>query len=177
MLQSTTRRIATRASCQHLDTLEHVGVPLIGEGYRGPEGHSGYLLKQAWHQFRVAMEAALREHELSAAQYAVLSVLGRDEPLSGADLARACHTSPQAVNGVLGGLQRDGLIERRPHPTHGRILEVVLSDEGRRRLEASNPAVRELEGLLEQGFSGEQVAAVKEWLVTAAQRSAASRGR
>jgi DNA-binding MarR family transcriptional regulator len=165
------------SSCQDIDTLRLVGVPLIGDGYRGPEGHTGYLLKQAWHEFRVAMEAALREHELSAAQYAVLSVLGRDEPLSGADLARACNTSPQAMNGVLGGLQRDGLIERRPHPTHGRILEVVLTDEGRHRLEASTPAVREVEAAVEQGFSGEQVAAVKEWLVTAAQRSVGSRRR
>jgi DNA-binding MarR family transcriptional regulator len=165
------------SSCQDLDTLHRVGVPLIGDGYRGPEGHTGYLLKQAWHEFRVAMEATLREHELSAAQYAVLSVLGRDEPLSGADLARACNTSPQAMNGVVGGLQRDGLVERRPHPTHGRILEVVLSEEGRRRLEASTPAVRELEAVVEQGFSGESVAAVKEWLVAAAQRSVASRRR
>jgi DNA-binding MarR family transcriptional regulator len=154
-----------------------VGVPLIGERYRGVEGHTGYLLKQAWHEFRVALEAVLREHELSGAQYAVLSVLARDEPLSGADLARASNTSPQAMNGVLSGMQRDGLIERRPHPTHGRILEVVLSDEGRRRLEASTPAVRKLEAAIEKGFSGEQVGAVKEWLVTTAQRSVASRRR
>jgi DNA-binding MarR family transcriptional regulator len=154
-----------------------VGVPLIGERYRGVEGHTGYLLKQAWHEFRVALEAVLREHELSGAQYAVLSVLARDEPLSGADLARASNTSPQAMNGVLSGMQRDGLIERRPHPTHGRILEVVLSDEGRRRLEASTPAVRKLEVAIEKGFSGEQVGAVKEWLVTTAQRSVASRRR
>ena len=154
-----------------------MGVPLIGERYRGVEGHTGYLLKQAWHEFRVALEAVLREHELSGAQYAVLSVLARDEPLSGADLARASNTSPQAMNGVLSGMQRDGLIERRPHPTHGRILEVVLSDEGRRRLEASTPAVRKLEVAIEKGFSGEQVGAVKEWLVTTAQRSVASRRR
>jgi DNA-binding MarR family transcriptional regulator len=154
-----------------------VGVPLIGERYRGVEGHTGYLLKQAWHEFRAAMETALREHQLTTAQYAVISVLAGDEPLSGADLARACNTSPQAMNGVLGGLQRDGLIERRPHPTHGRILEVVLTEEGRRRLEASTPAVRKLEAAVEKGFSAEQVTAVKEWLVSAAQRSVASRGR
>jgi DNA-binding MarR family transcriptional regulator len=154
-----------------------VAVPLIGERYRGVEGHSGYLLKQAWHEFRMAMEAALREHELSGAQYSVLSVLDRDEPLSGADLARACNTSPQAMNGVLGGLQRGGLVERRPHPTHGRILEVVLSEEGRRRLEASTPAVRRLEAAVEKGFSDEQTAAMKEWLVTVASRSVASRRR
>ena len=31
-----------------------MGVPEIGESYRGAEGHSGYLLRQAWHAFRTA---------------------------------------------------------------------------------------------------------------------------
>ena len=154
-----------------------MSVPLIGERYRGAEGRIGYLLKQAWNEFRVTMEAALREHELTAAQYSALSVLGRDGPLSGADLARACNTSPQAMNGVLSTLQRDGLVERRPHPTHGRILEVVLTEEGERRLEGSTPAVRRLEAEIERGFTADQIAAVKEWLVVAAQRAVASRGR
>src|SRR6476619_2229869 len=97
-------------------------MPAIGEGYRGAEGHSGYLLRQAWYAFRTAMDGARREEGLTGAQYAVLSVLARDPGLSGADLARACNTTPQAMNGVLATLERDGLVERHPHPTHGRIL-------------------------------------------------------
>src|ERR687886_2550081 len=106
--------------------------PRIGERYRGVEGRSGYLLRQAWHAFRGAMEGALRDHALSGAQYAVLSVLARDPGMSGADLARACNTTPQAMNGVVATLERDGLVERQPHPTHGRILEVTLTGEGKR---------------------------------------------
>src|SRR3954467_8092268 len=124
-------------------------VPRIGECYRGVEGHSGYLLRQAWHAFRGAMDAALREHGLTSPQYAVLSVLARDPGASGADLARACNTTPQAMNGVLATLERAGLIERRPHPTHGRILQVTLSDEGERRLASATPAVRALESAIE----------------------------
>jgi DNA-binding MarR family transcriptional regulator len=76
---------------------------------------------------------------------------------------------------VLVTLQREGLVARHPHPTHGRILQVVLTDEGRRRLDASSPAVRELEATIEAGFTPEQVEAVKEWLVSAARRAAAAR--
>jgi hypothetical protein len=75
-----------------------VSTPRIGESYRGVEGRSGYLLSQTWLQFRGAMDAALRAHGLIGPQYAVLSVLGRDPGMSGADLARACHTTPQAMN-------------------------------------------------------------------------------
>ena len=147
-----------------------MSTPLIGQRYRGVDGHSGYLLRQAWHAFRGAMETALRAHGLNGAQYAVLSVLARDPGMSGADLARACNTTPQAMNGVLATLERERLIERRPHPTHGRILQVTLTSEGERRLEAATPAVRALEGAIEEGLAPDEIAAVKAWLVASAQR-------
>jgi DNA-binding MarR family transcriptional regulator len=62
------------------------------------------------------------------------------------------------------------LIERHQHPTHGRILQVVLAREGERRLLAATPAVRQLEGALEEGLAPDQIAAVKAWLVASAQR-------
>ena len=147
-----------------------MSAPRIGERYRGVEGHSGYLLRQAWLAFSGAMETALRAHRLTGVQYGVLSVLARDPGMSGADLARACHTTPQAMNGVLATLEREGLVERHPHPTHGRILQVTLTDEGERRLGASTPAVRRLEAAIEADLAPDQVAALKAWLVDTAQR-------
>jgi DNA-binding MarR family transcriptional regulator len=147
-----------------------MSVPVIGESYRGADGRSGYLLRQAWHEFRGAMEDALREHGLSTAQYAVLTVLSRDPGVSGAELARACNISPQAMNGILAGMERGGLVARSPHPTHGRILQVNLTEEGESRLKAARPAVDRLERLVEKGYNKEQIALVKRWLVTAAER-------
>jgi DNA-binding MarR family transcriptional regulator len=147
-----------------------MSVPLIGQSYRGVEGRSGYLLRQAWITWQSAMETALREHGLSSVQYGVLSVLAREPGASGADLARACLTTPQAMNGVLATLERESLIEREPHPTHGRILQVTLTSEGQRRLEAAHPAVRGLERASEPDFTPEDIATVKAWLVTTAQR-------
>jgi DNA-binding MarR family transcriptional regulator len=116
------------------------------------------------------MESALRTNGLNGAQYAVLSVLARDPGMSGADLARACNTTPQAMNGVLATLERDGLVERHAHPVHGRIRQVTLTDDGSRRLEAATPAVRGLEDAIEQGLDRDQIATIKAWLVEAAQR-------
>lgn len=149
--------------------------PRIGESYRGVEGRSGYLLRQAWHAFRGAMEAELRAQGLSGAQYAALSVLAREPGMSGAELARACNTTPQAMNGVLSTLNRAGLVERAPHPTHGRIIQISLTDEGWRRLDAATPVVRALEDAIEQGVSPKQLTAVKEWLVESARRLDAPR--
>jgi DNA-binding MarR family transcriptional regulator len=74
------------------------------------------------------------------------------------------------VNGLLATLAGEGLIERHPHPTHGRILQVELTSEGVRRLEAAHPAVRALEAAIENGFTADEMSAVKHWLVTAAER-------
>lgn len=153
-----------------------MGVPAIGERYRGSEGRSGYLLRQAWNAFQRAMEESLRAHGLSSPQYAVLSVLARDPNVSGADLARACNTTPQAMSGVIATLERDGLVERAPHPTHGRVLQVNLTAEGRRRLDASTPAVRALEESIEEGLAAHDLAVVKEWLVSSARRLDTRRG-
>jgi DNA-binding MarR family transcriptional regulator len=147
-----------------------MSVPLIGQRYRGVEGRSGYLLRQAWRAFDGAMTMALRAHGLTARQYGVMSVLARDPGASGADLARAGNTTAQAMNGVLATLEREGLVERHPHPTHGRILQVHLTDEGERRLETAHPAVRGLEAAIEEGFTADEIATVKAWLVASAQR-------
>ena len=148
-----------------------MSVPAIGESYRGVEGHSScYLLRQAWLALSGAMEMSLRPHGLTTAQYGVLSVLAREPGASGADLARACNTTAQAMNGVLATLEREALIERRPHPTHGRILQVTLTTEGQRRLEAAHPAVRALRRAIERDFTSDEIATVKSWLVATAQR-------
>src|SRR5829696_1252811 len=128
-------------SRQGLDIMSPMSVPAIGESYRGVEGHSSYLLRQAWQALSGAMEMALRPHGLTTAQY-----------------------------GVLATLERESLIERRPHPTHGRILQATLTSEGRRRLEAAHPSVRALRRAIERDLSSDEIATVKSWLVTTAQR-------
>ena len=147
-----------------------MSVPQVGQSYRGVDGHLGYLLRQAWRTWLTALELALRPHGLTAPQYGVLSVLSRSPGASNADLARACTTTPQAMNGVLATLERADMIKRRPHPTHGRILQVTLTDLGRRTLNAAEPAVRQLERKAEQGYSTDELTTAKSWLVTTGQR-------
>jgi DNA-binding MarR family transcriptional regulator len=147
-----------------------MSVPPIGQEYRGVDGHSSYLLRQAWQALSGAMEAAVRPHGLTGPQYGVLSVLRREPGASGADLARACNVTPQAMNGVLATLERESLIERRRHPTHGRVLQVTMTGEGRRRLETADRAMRGLRRAIERDFTPDEIATVKAWLVATAQR-------
>jgi DNA-binding MarR family transcriptional regulator len=150
--------------------LPSMSVPPIGQDYRGLEGHSSFLLRQAWQMLSGAMEVALRPHGLTGVQYGVLSVLRREPGASGADLARVSSITPQAMNGVLATLERQALIERQRHPTHGRILQVTMTEEGRRRLEAGDRAMRGLRRAIERDFTSDEIATVKAWLVATAEK-------
>lgn len=47
-----------------------------------------------------------------------------------ADLARAEAMKPQSMGTILAGLEQDGLVERRPHPTDGRQVLFLLTKQG-----------------------------------------------
>src|SRR6476619_7661672 len=125
----------------------------LGEEYRGESGPIGYLLRQTIHAFNTAMENGLREHRLTSPQFGALFVLEAEPGLSAADVARAMGTTPQAANVLIAGMERDGLVYREPHPTHGRILEIYATDEGLRRFNAALPFIQELEATMCEGFS------------------------
>jgi DNA-binding MarR family transcriptional regulator len=93
-------------------------------------GRVGYELKRAQHALRLEMDGALKKVGLTTPQYAALSVMEGEKGLSGASLARRCFVTPQTMNGILVNLEKAGLLERRPHPEHGRVLQAYLTGRG-----------------------------------------------
>jgi DNA-binding MarR family transcriptional regulator len=93
-------------------------------------------------------------HGLTALQFTTLSVLNRHGvPLSNSQLARRSFMTAQSMHEVIHRLEREGLIERTPHPNHGRKLPAALTAKGRRVLAACEAAVTEFEGTMLKGFS------------------------
>jgi len=92
------------------------------------------------------MDGALREVGLTTPQYAALSVVEGEEGVSGALLARRCFVTPQTMNGILVNLEKAGLLERRPHPEHGRVLQAYLTGSGERMLSRAHALVEAIEG-------------------------------
>jgi DNA-binding MarR family transcriptional regulator len=76
---------------------------------------------------------------LTWSQAVVLARLGKNGAMTTADLARAEAVKPQSMGVTLAGLEREDLVERRPHPTDGRQFLFALTAKGaeirrRRRL-------------------------------------------
>jgi DNA-binding MarR family transcriptional regulator len=129
---------------------------LVGHG-RILGGRVGYELKRAQHALRLEMDGALRGVGLTTPQYAALSVLEGEEGMSGALLARRCFVTPQTMNGILVNLEKAGLLERRAHPEHGRVLQAYLTGDGEGMLSRAHALVEAIEGrMLEDLTEGER---------------------
>jgi DNA-binding MarR family transcriptional regulator len=103
--------------------------------------------------FASVSEVAAR-HGLTALQFTTLSVLNRHgTPLSSSQLARRSFMTAQSMHEVIHRLEQDGLIERNPHPDHGRKLPASLTAKGRRVLAACEAAVADFEVTMLRGFS------------------------
>lgn len=120
------------------------------------KGRVGYELKRAQHALRVEMDAALRLIGLTTPQYVALSVLEEEPGLSGAELARRCFVTPQTMNGILVNLESAGLVGRRQHPVHGRVLQAYLTAGGEAMISRAHPPVEAIEGRMLAGFGEDE---------------------
>jgi DNA-binding MarR family transcriptional regulator len=140
-------------------------IPQAGEGKRGQDGHIGYLLRQAQVAHRQRMERALSTVGLTPPQFAVLTMLVAYPGASGADIARLSLLTPQTVSVIVGNLERMGALARTHHATHGRILQMEVTGDGRQLLARCRECVAAVERELLKGLSPAHEAILRKWLV------------
>jgi len=76
------------------------------------------------------VRAAAASHELSLTESAVMARLAKDGPATTANLARAEGMKPQSMGATVAALEELGMVERRPHPTDGRQVNIELTVKG-----------------------------------------------
>lgn len=115
-----------------MDTIERVELERL----------PGFALAQAFRLLRHAMDDALREVGLTTPQWGLLMCGQEHDGISGAEMARLHHLTPQTVHTILTHLEDDGLVVRERHPSHGTLLRVRLTQAGFDRLEEATRRVR-----------------------------------
>lgn len=75
-------------------------------------------------------------NEAPAAQWRVLSLLGRQGASRVGELAAAARTTQPGMTRLIGALERDGLVRRSPDPADSRAVVVEATDAGARALAA-----------------------------------------
>jgi DNA-binding MarR family transcriptional regulator len=145
-------------------------IPLPGEGKRGEEGHLGYLLRQAHAAVRLAVERALADLGVTHPQFLVMTLVNAYPGSSAADIARIAVLTPQTISLIVANLEKAGRLQREHSPSHGRIQNMELTDEGKGLLARCRERTQLLEERLIANLDPEQERIVRRWLVDIAAR-------
>jgi DNA-binding MarR family transcriptional regulator len=84
--------------------------------------------------FQVVNEQSKRaEHEtgLTGPQLWAIKVISESEPIKASDLARKMFLHPATVFGIIDRLEARGFVERKRSAKDRRIIEIVLTEQGR----------------------------------------------
>ena len=94
----------------------------------------------------------------------MLRAIEKEPVASGAQLARACHVTPQSAQGLLKSLEVGELVVRTKDTVNDRILIAKLTPSGEQLLETAEKLARVIEKKVWQGVSIEKVTALNEVL-------------
>ena len=123
------------------------------------------MMKRIIVHFRGQMDEKLRPEGVTTAQLVVLKAV-QDEPGAfGAQLARACHVTPQSAQALLKSLEDGGWIIRTKDAVNDRILIAKLTPSGVKLLETGEKVARVIEKKLWNGIADSAVEALNETLV------------
>lgn len=139
-------------------------VDTTGAGFEAPA--IGGLLRTVWKLHRDQMYerlVAAGYPDVTRAQFALLRFPGVDGMRPG-EAAELAGLSKQAVNDLLGELERSGFLERKPHPADRRGRVVRLTPRGRRLQHTTHQISRELEADWAAHVGKERIASLKQTL-------------
>jgi DNA-binding MarR family transcriptional regulator len=118
------------------------GPIVVALGRRATDPSSAALmlmLGRLARRHEVMLAATLREHDLDASQFTVMTMLSFQEPPVGMNLARLNQALDMSSGGITKAVSRlaaRGLVERVADPADRRSTIIRLSDEGRRAQQA-----------------------------------------
>jgi len=113
---------------------------------------------------RRRMTSALSPYGLTLAQFTAMSVLDARGQASNAQLAERSLITPQSANEVMNVLAARAWITREADPTHGRILLLQLTDDGREVLRQCQQAISVIEQKMLEGIPAEDAVAAQNCL-------------
>jgi len=136
------------------------------EQYIKPIGVA-YLIGRLDRSLERSIRAAIAPFGVTLSQYTSLTVFSSSRSqLSNAQLAERTLVSPQAANELIKTMEKKRWIVRQPDPSHGRIIQISLTDEGRALLKRCDTEISKLEMQMLEEFSEEERETLKNQLRT-----------
>ncbi|WP_144715427.1 MarR family winged helix-turn-helix transcriptional regulator [Curtobacterium pusillum] len=104
----------------------------------------GRLLSAAARAVERDWDERLRAIGLPHAALIAIDILIRTGPTGADTLARTARVQPQTMSRTLERMERDGLVERSPHPEDRRRRVVTVTDHGRQAWETARHIERDV---------------------------------
>lgn len=95
-------------------------------GYR-PEESLGYVVNRAARMMAQGLARRIAPYGVGVGQWAVLLFLYQADDRSQVQLSRLVAIEPPTMVRTIDRMVRDGLVERRPHPSDARAVRIVLT--------------------------------------------------
>lgn len=121
---------------------------------------TGKLMRRLLQEFRLKLDDRLKEHDITSAQVRLLFETRERPGITGAQLARALHVTPQSVQTMMARAVTQGWLVRGTHLENGRLVTLRLTPAGTRLLRLADQAARELESEVWSGVSLTQIRTV-----------------
>ena len=147
--------------------------------YRPREvGTLAWLVKLAERELGKELDRELRHTGLTKSQFGVLQALMHLEKASSAALARTVFVTPQAMVGIVAGLESKGFIRRKTSRASARVIEATVTAAGKAAYTEGVDMIGNIDHALEAEFDDAELAqftAYLERLITAVQKATPGR--
>lgn len=110
-----------------------------------------YVIGQLDRLLKRRLSEVLAGYGLSLPQFTALSVINAGGQMTNAQLAERSFVTPQSANEVVKAMEALGWVAREGHPTHGRLIHLYLTDEGKKVLSQCETGIDQLEAVMLEG--------------------------
>jgi DNA-binding MarR family transcriptional regulator len=124
-----------------------------------------YLLNVAQRRLQRWM-AAQPESEVTPSQAGLLFILGGQDGILMGEAGAALDLGPAGISGLVDRMAAARLVERRADREDGRAFRVWLTPKGRAALARAKAAAAQVNAMLTEGFTDEEMDVVARWLTS-----------
>lgn len=101
---------------------------------------------------------------ITPVQLGAIFFLLRNDGCLQKDLARGLHLNKPAVTGLVGRMEKAGLVTREDDPGDARVTKVFLTDRSRDIAGRAFPLLERLNGMIIRGFTGEELQVIHRFI-------------
>ena len=141
--------------------------------YADPVNSIGYLTRITFRSFSRTLERMTLPYGVSAGQWRFLRVLWKEEGLTQRELSRRVGMREPTTVTALNGMEKAGLVRRKPSKEDRRKVHVFLTPRARRLQETLLPCVAEVNAIAAAGISVDDIAVLRRVLARMSENLAA----